>query len=135
MAKETKKVNLNASENKKEDGKFKKDPRLFGYKNGQKIEVDANAFMSLLNFAHQIVLKERREEFEMKDTFEETLQARKETISQLGLEATKVIEFISTVHISNVENGIAVHKDVLEQEIAKQASAQTPAPAPSLDEL
>ncbi|MCA9749042.1 MAG: hypothetical protein KC414_08045 [Romboutsia sp.] len=93
------------------------DPNVFGYREGQRIEVDANMFMSFISFAHQVSLQERKIFYEPNDNFDKTLSSGKEVLTDLGLQGVRWMELITNTHIDNIKKGVAVHQDVLMKEV------------------
>lgn len=95
------------------------DPRLFGYREGQKIEVDGSLFMALIGFAHQVSLQERKVVYNIGDSLKTTIDSGKETITEIGVQAMGWVQEGLSIHTDNVEKGVAVHQDVINKEEAE----------------
>lgn len=104
------------SSKKSGNPKVQKDPSLFAYREGQKIEIEADIFLGMATFANQVYMQERDIVYESKETFEKTLDTGKEVITDLGLQALRWLELVTGIHLDNADKGIAVHRDVLMKE-------------------
>lgn len=103
---------LNSTSPKPEE-EVVKDPTQYGYKDGVKIEVDANWLMSLTFLTQQVFLKERSITYEPRNSMEDTVKTGKESVTELGLQAMRWTEMLIELHKENIEKGVAVHASEL----------------------
>ena len=112
---------------KKEENKSTEvqiDPRMFGYREGTKVEIEVNDVMNFLPLLYKVLAKETQVVYEDKETLEDTMKSGKSQVTELGVEAMMGINFINSFHAQNVENKVAVHRDVLVKEMEEKFQLQ-----------
>ena len=95
-------------------------PSEFGYRIKQKAPFEANIVMSAMQFLYRIVQEETTTSHELKPSFDETVNAVRESISPKGLQALQLANLLGGDHATNVNDGVAVHFSVLQKEVQGQ---------------
>lgn len=98
------------------------DPNEFGYQKGERVPFTGNLVLSLMGILNQVAINETSVVYEPKENFQATYETGKETVTDLGLQAIRLMEFITEEHLMNIDQGFATHMD----ELQKQNGAPAP---------
>lgn len=105
---------------KQEAPEINVDPNLFGYEEGVKAPFEGNLVLWVMNFAQTVALKETSTVYETGASFEETRKTGKEQVTDLGLQGLRILELLTAAHLDNIDEGIALHQDVLTGKVQKK---------------
>ena len=89
------------------------DPNEYGYPEGGKAPFEGNLLLWVMNFAQTVAVKETSTVYNTENSFEETRKTGREQITDLGLQALRILELLTQGHLENIDSGQAVHQDVL----------------------
>lgn len=92
-------------------------PSEYGYKMKEKVPFEGNIVMSAMQFLYGIVKEETQTVHDIKDTFDATIEAARETITPKGLQALQLANLLGSNHAENVEDGFATHFTVLQKQM------------------
>lgn len=117
------------------------DPSQYGYAQGQKAPFEGNLVLNAIGVLHAFALKEQTVIYEPNESFEATVKTGKTQITEMGLQALRLVELLTEEHAQNADEGVAAHQSVLmknhapkfEVPVADQAPSMDEAPAPSVE--
>lgn len=89
------------------------DASQFGYKQGQRAPFEGNLVLNAIGVLHAFALKEQTVVYEPNDSFEATVKTGKTQITEMGLQALRLVELLSDEHLVNADEGVAFHQSVL----------------------
>ena len=99
------------------------DPNQYGYGKGQKAPFEGNLILQAVGVLHAFAIKEQTVVYEHKDSFDETVKTGKTQITEMGVQAMRLVEMLIGGHLENADEGIAIHQSVLMQQFAPQPTA------------
>lgn len=110
--------------------KFVKDPNYFGYREGQTLNIEGDALLRIFSFLVKVAEKERVVTYPLPFNEDgtpippkEVMEQRKVEVTEDGLAAHNLANYLWKIHTEAVESGKALHQQVLMEEAAKKGSA------------
>jgi len=104
-------------------------PDIYGYRNGQMISISPNNIFYLMPLLKKIIEQESAAMNILTPSEKEgemPTRTRHSTLTDIGVETLGAMQLLTDLHVENIKNGVAISREVLEQE-ALQAQAQATA--------